>query len=57
MNTYTIEVNKRILDFADSLDEAYPICYDLAQQFGAAEVCSYALNGTRVEYGGYTDKD
>ena len=57
MNTYTIEVNNRILDFADSLDEAYPIAYDLAQEFGHAEVVAYSLNGTRVLYGEYTDRD
>ena len=40
-----------------SLDDAYPMCYDLAQQFGFAEVCWYALNGKRVTEGSYTDRD
>ena len=57
MNSYAIEVNNRILEWTDALDEAYPICYDLAQEFGFAEVVSYALNGTRVLYGSYSDKD
>ena len=57
MNSYAIEVNNRILEWTDSLDEAYPICDDLAQEFGFAEVVSYALNGTRVLYGSYSDKD
>ena len=31
--------------------------YDLAQEYGIAEVVTYALNGTRVLHGSYTDKD
>jgi len=37
--------------FADEL------CYDMAQQFGHAQVVWYALNGTRVVEGEYTDQD
>ena len=57
MNSYAIEVNNRILEWRDSLDECWDICYDLAQEFGHAEVVTYSLNGTRVSYGEYTDKD
>ena len=38
-------------------DFGYDLCYDLAQQFGFAEVCWYALNGKRVTEGYYTDRD
>ena len=37
--------------FADEL------CYDMAQQSGHAQVVWYALNGTRVVEGEYTDQD
>tara|TARA_B000000557_G_scaffold249446_1_gene234896 strand:+ start:764 stop:937 length:174 start_codon:yes stop_codon:yes gene_type:complete len=57
MNSYAIEVNNRILEWRDSLDECWDICYDLAQEFGHAEVVAYSLNGTRVLYGEYTDRD
>ena len=40
-----------------SLDECWDICYDMAQQFGYAEVVFYALNGNRVVQGSYTDQD
>ena len=36
---------------------AYDLLYDMAQQYGIAELCWYALNGTRVVEGTYTDKD
>ena len=32
---------------------AYDMCYDMAQQYGCAEVVWYSLNGTRVSEGGY----
>ena len=38
-------------------DFGYDLCYDMAQQFGFAEVCWYALNGKRVTEGYYTDRD
>ena len=38
-------------------DFGYDLCYDLAQEFGFAEVCWYALNGKRVTEGHYTDRD
>ena len=37
--------------FADDL------CYNMAQQFGHAQVVWYALNGKRVVEGEYTDRD
>ena len=58
MIEYFVEVpNKGIQEPVRTLDDAYSICYDLAQEYGIAEVVSYALNGTRVLYGSYTDKD
>ena len=49
MIEYFVEVpNKGIQEPVRTLEDAYSICYDLAQQFGFAEVCWYALNGKRV---------
>ena len=36
---------------------AHDTLYDMAQQYGIAELCWYALNGTRVVEGVYTDQD
>ena len=36
---------------------AYDKLYDMAQQFGHAQLVWYALNGKRVVEGEYTDKD
>ena len=36
---------------------AYDLLYDMAQLYGKAELVWYALNGTRVVEGEYTDKD
>ena len=33
------------------------LCYDMAQQYGHAQIVWYALNGNRVVDGEYTDKD
>ena len=58
MIEYFVEVpNTNIQEPVRTLDDAYPLCYDLAQQFGFAEVCWYALNGKRVTEGSYTDRD
>ena len=35
----------------------YDLLYDMAQQYGHAELVWYALNGTRVVEGEYTDQD
>ena len=35
----------------------YDTLYDMAQQYGIAELVWYALNGTRMVQGVYTDKD
>ena len=57
-NSYAIEVpNTNIREERTSLDECWDICYDLAQEYGLAEVVCYALNGTRVVQGSYTDAD
>ena len=58
MIEYFVEVpNTNVKEPVRSLDDAYPMCYDLAQEFGFAEVCWYALNGNRVTEGHYTDRD
>ena len=58
MFEYTIEVpNTTVKETRNSLDECLDICYELAQEYGLAEVVTYALNGTRVLHGSYTDKD
>ena len=58
MIEYFIEVpNTNIRESVATLDDAYPLCYDLAQQFGHAQVVWYALNGNRVVEGEYTDRD
>ena len=55
-NSYVIEVpNTNIREERTSLDECWDICYDLAQEYGLAEVVFYALNGNRVVQGSYTD--
>ncbi len=36
---------------------AYDTLYDMAQQYGIAELVWYALNGKRVVEGVYTDQD
>ena len=55
MFEYTIEVpNTTIKETRSSLDECWDICYDMAQEYGLAEVVFYALNGNRVVQGSYT---
>ena len=38
-------------------DFGYDLCYEMAQQFGHAQLVWYALNDTRVVEGEYTDQD
>ena len=38
-------------------DFGFDLCYDMAQQYGHAQLVWYALNGKRVVDGEYTDKD
>ena len=58
MITYFVEVpNTGIQEPVRTREDAYPLCYDLAQEFGFAEVVWYALNGKRVSEGSYTDVD
>ena len=55
---YFVEVpNTNIKESVASLDDSWGMCYDLAQQFGHAQVVWYALNGTRVVDGEYTAQD
>jgi len=35
----------------------FDLCYDMAQQYGHAQLVWYALNGKRVVDGEYTDQD
>ena len=35
----------------------YDLLYDMAQEYGHAELVWYALNGTRMIQGVYTDQD
>ena len=49
LTEYFVEVpNTNIKESVSSLDDSWGLCYDLAQQFGHAQVVWYALNGTRV---------
>ncbi len=58
MFEYFIEVpNTTVKETRNSLDDCWDICYDLAQEYGLAEVVTYALNGTRVTHGSYTNED
>ena len=58
MTEYTVEVpNTNVKETVLSMDEAEPICYDMAQEYGIAEVVFYALNGNRVVEGTYTNED
>ena len=53
---YFIEVpNTNIKEPVDGF--AYDILYDMAQEYGRAELVWYALNGTRMIQGVYTDQD
>ena len=55
MIEYFVEVpNTDIKEPVRTLEDAYPLCYDIAQEFGFAEVCWYALNGKRVSEGSYS---
>ena len=38
-------------------DFGYDLCYDMAQEYGIAELVWYALNGKRVVEGTYTNED
>ena len=58
MIEYTIEVpNTTIRETRNSLDECWDICYNMAQEYGLAEVVFYVLNGNRVVQGSYTNED
>ena len=58
MTEYTIEVpNTNVKETVLSMAEAAPISYDMAQEYGIAEVVFYALNGNRVVMSSYTNED
>ena len=52
-----IEIPNTNIREEDLSDFAYDLLYDMAQQYGHAQLVWYALNGTRVVEGEYTDKD
>ena len=52
-----IEIPNTIIREPVLSDFAYDLLYDMAQQYGKAELVWYALNGTRMIQGVYTDKD
>ena len=53
---YFIEVpNTNIKEPATGF--AYDLLYDMAQEYGHAELVWYALNGNRMIQGVYTDQD
>ena len=52
-----IEVPNTIIREPVTNDFGYDLCYDMAQQYGHAQLVWYALNGKRVVEGEYTDKD
>ena len=58
MTEYTVEVpNTIVKETVFSMDQAEPICYYMAQEYGIAEVVFYALNGNRVVMSSYTNED
>ena len=52
-----IEITNTIIREPVVNDFVYDLLYDMAQQYGHAQLVWYALNGTRVVEGEYTDKD
>ena len=52
-----IEIPNTIIREAVVNDFGYDLLYDMAQQYGHAQLVWYALNGKRVVEGEYTDKD
>ena len=52
-----IEIPNTIIREPVTNDFGYDLLYDMAQQYGHAQLVWYALNGTRVVEGEYTDKD
>ena len=52
-----VEVPNTIIREQVLNDFGYDLCYDLAQQYGHAQLVWYALNGNRVVEGEYTDRD
>ena len=52
-----VEVPNTIIREPVLYDFGYDVCYDMAQQYGHAQLVWYALNGNRVVEGEYTDRD
>ena len=55
--TKFVEVPNTIIREEVTNDFGYDLCYDMAQQFGHAQLVWHALNGKRVVEGEYTDRD
>ena len=52
-----IEIPNTIIREPVLNDFGYDLLYDMAQQYGHAQLVWYALNGKRVVEGEYTDQD
>ena len=52
-----IEIPNTIFREPVVIDFGNDLLYDMAQQYGHAQLVWYALNGKRVVEGEYTDKD
>ena len=57
MFEYFIEVPNTTIQEPVTNDFGYDLCYDMAQEYGIAELVWYALNGKRVVEGTYTYED
>ena len=52
-----VEVPNTTIQEPVTNDFGYDLCYDMAQEYGIAEVVFYALNGNRVVMSSYTNED
>ena len=52
-----VEVPNTTIQEPVTNDFGYDLCYDMAQEYGIAELVWYALNGKRVVEGTYTNED
>ena len=55
--TKFVEVPNTYIQEEVTNDFGYDLCYEMAQQFGHAQLVWYAFNVTRVVEGEYTDRD
>ena len=52
-----VEVTNTTIQEPVTNDFGYDLCYNMAQEYGIAELVWYALNGKRVVEGTYTNED